>query len=127
MVKNARKTKNDGGMMRNVLKIGKTIGKPAVDLSKEVGKDYLQTRTKKILKDVYEDEDTDLLTNPDYIISGRKPPPPRKIHLLEKNKGQAMKSNMGGKTNKRKYRRNKTNKTNKRIKKYRSIKRKPKK
>jgi hypothetical protein len=85
MVNNSRKTKNDGGMMRNVLRMGRTIGKTTVDLSKEVGKDYLQTRTKKILKDVYEDGDSDLFTKPDYIISGRKSPPPRKIHLFGKN------------------------------------------
>ena len=119
MVNNVRKTKNNGGMMRNVIQIGKTVGKTTVGLSKDVGKDYLQTKSKKVLKDIYENREVSL--NPEFIISGRKPPTSRKIHLLSNKNNKTTHFNLGGKTSKRKYRRNKTNR---RGKKYTSTKHK---
>jgi hypothetical protein len=108
--------------MRNVLQIGKTVGKTTLDLGKEVGKDYLQTRTKKVLKHV--DEDSSVLLKPEFIAFGRKSPPSHRIHLLNNKNNKNNKSrhsNFGGKTKKRKYKRNKTSK---RSKKYVSTKRK---
>jgi hypothetical protein len=103
--RNHNVSKNLGGqMIRNIYKIGTTVGKATLNLSKDVGKDYLQSRTKKVIKDIYQDEDLSLLTNPEFIISGRKPPSSRKIYLLT-TKNNKSKSKIGGKTKKRRYKR----------------------
>lgn len=122
--RNVSKRKNLGGMLRNVYKIGKTVTKSTIGIGKDVGKDYLQTRTKKIIKDIYQDEDIDpsLLSDPDFLISGRKPPPSsRKIHLItatRKNNNLINRNNnkarlkLAGRstTNKRKYKKNRIDK-----------------
>ena len=117
-----RKTKRKGGMIRAV---AKPLGKATVALGESIGKDYLQNKSLKVAKGIY--DDPSLATNSSFIMTGIKPMSKPKIQIYDKeniydseninpNINQYMKPNLyenfGGRT-KRKYKRKKTRKNRK--------------
>jgi hypothetical protein len=63
-----RKTKRRGGMLRA---IGRPLGKAAVTLGEEIGKDYLRKKSRKVGEGVY--DNPSLSTNPGFLLTGIKP------------------------------------------------------
>jgi hypothetical protein len=102
-----RKTKRKGGMIRG---FAKPLGKATFALGESVGKDYLQNKSFKVVKGIY--EDPSLVTNPSFITTGIKPATKPKIQYDIENMNPNLYDNFGGRT-KRKYKRKKTRKNRK--------------
>lgn len=116
------KTKRRGGMIRAV---ARPLGKATIALGESVGKDYLQNKSLKVAKGIY--DDPSLATNPAFIATGIKPITKPNIQIYDKenmyndenvnpniqihNKANLY-ENFGGRT-KRKYKRKKTRKNRK--------------
>lgn len=64
-----RKSKRRGGMMRA---IGRPLGKATIALGESVGKDYLQNKSLKVAKGIY--DDPMLAKNPGFLMTGLKRP-----------------------------------------------------
>ncbi len=117
-----RKTKR-GGMIRAV---ARPLGKATVALGESVGKDYLQNKSLKVAKGIY--DDPSLATNPSFITTGIKPmtKPSIKIYNkenvysnenanpnIQKYTNPNMFENFGGKSRRIMYKNNKTSKRQK--------------
>lgn len=90
-----RFTRKKGGMFKLVTKVSQPIGRAAITLGKEYGKDYTQKKLPKITEGVY--NDPSLAKNPGYIMTGTKtiPTPNFNIYDSENVNPNIMK---GGKT-----------------------------
>jgi hypothetical protein len=74
-----RKTKRRGGMIKAV---ARPLGKATIALGESVGKDYLQNKSLKVVKGIY--DDPSLATNPAFMASGIKPISKTKIQIYDK-------------------------------------------
>jgi hypothetical protein len=117
-----KRIKRHGGMIRA---IGRPLGKATLALGESVGKDYLQNKSVKVAKGIY--EDSSLASNPGFLMTGTKPMSAPNIKIYDKeninnnenvnpnikiNVNSNLYDNFGGRT-KRKYKRRKTRKNRK--------------
>lgn len=97
-----RKTKRRGGV---ISAIRKPLGKAVFTLGESLGRDYLEKKSIKVVKGIYEDKS--LATNPGFLLTGIKPQKDVKIQTYGKENiydNANIKSNLAGRT-KRKYKR----------------------
>jgi hypothetical protein len=99
-----RKTKRRGGMLKTV---AQPLVRASFALGKSVGQDYIQKKSAKISKGIY--EDNSLATNPGFLLTGIKPMPTPNIEIYDKENANP---NYKGGTRK-KYKRRKTRKNRK--------------
>lgn len=107
-----RKTKRkNGGMFRTITKIGQPVGRVALTLGKEYGKDYGQKKLPDVTQGIY--NDPSLASDPNFILTGRKKAQSNKIIFSQENDSENINPNIirGGKTKRYKKRNKKIIKT----------------
>jgi hypothetical protein len=89
-----KRTKRHGGMIRA---FGRPLGKATLALGESVGKDYLQNKSAKISKGIY--DDASLATNPGFLMTGIKPMSAPNIKIYDKENINSENSNPNIKIN----------------------------
>lgn len=74
-----RKTKKQRARGGTIRPIARPLGKAAMTLGENVGKDYLQNKLPKVVKGIQ--EDASLAKQPSFLLSATKPMPKPKSHF----------------------------------------------
>ena len=110
MVRNTRRRRRRGGMMTAL----KPLGQASLNVGKAYGKDWLKTKSVKVVEGVY--QDPSLATDVKFMLYGKKPVPVfrRNVYDDENKENNKAFGNRGGTHKRRRSRRHR--RTYKRVK-----------